>query len=99
FLKKVAVEKVSHTDSMLFLDWNKKLKQASKKLVNRCSATIGGHNDVVITVVFSLDGTKQATGSGDTSDLVGGVTAPEAGVYTSREGVGDMLMEFSDNHP
>ncbi|KMZ76365.1 hypothetical protein ZOSMA_103G00710 [Zostera marina] len=35
--------------------------------VNRCSATIAGHNEAVLSVVFSPDGRHLASGSGDTT--------------------------------
>lgn len=37
------------------------------KAISRCSASIGGHSDSVVSVVFSPDGTQLASGSGDTS--------------------------------
>jgi ribosome assembly protein 4 len=35
--------------------------------VSRCSGSIAGHSDSVVSVAFSPDGTRLASGSGDTT--------------------------------
>lgn len=37
------------------------------RMVSRCSSTLSGHNDAILSVVFSPDGLRAASGSGDTT--------------------------------